>query len=125
MINFDCSYQFIYHEYNCNKTPLDSVMKIYKDKEPHIIFDVIENFRPNVCLICILEVQDKCNSNNNDSIKILETEIKLENIKRIKINSQKLHYNVMLKNQNKVVIDLLNETYSDNTLDFLHKHLDD
>ena len=124
MINFDCSYQFIYHEYNCNKTPLDSVMKIYKDKEPHIIFDVIENFRPNACLICLFDIHDKHNKNNKDSkdsIKILEKEIKLENIKRIKFNSQRLHYNVMLKNQNKILIDLLDKTHSDRKLEFLVK----
>lgn len=123
MINFDCSYQFIYHEYKCNNTSFESVIKTFKDINPNIISNVVENFRPNVCLICLFEDEDKYT--NKNSIKLLETEIKLENIKRIKCNSERLHYNVMLKNQNKLLINLLDETRSSKKLDFINQFLDD
>ena len=123
MTNFDCSYQFIYHEYKCNKIPIKLIEQHYKEITPDIISDVIKNFKPNVCLICLLEPENK--RTNKYSIKLLETEIKLENLKRFKCNSEKLHYNVMLKNQNKFLINLLDEIQSNKKLDFINDFLDD
>ena len=123
MTNFDCSYQFIYHEYKCNKIPIELVEQNYKEITPDIISYVIKNFKPNACLICLLEPENK--RTNKYSIKLLETEIKLENLKRFKCNSEKLHYNVMLKNQNKFLINLLDEIQSNKKLDFINDFLDD
>lgn len=120
MTNFDCSYQFIYHEYKCNKIPIELIEQNYKEITPDIISDVIENFKPNACLICLLEPEDKHTDKDKVTIKLLETEIKLENLKRFKYNSEKLHYNVMLKNQNKILINLLDEIQSNKTLDCLN-----